>query len=117
MTLDYRQIDVVISDFDLLNKSRKRELVYKRFFLANFLHKHGLGWTLMGRILDKDHASMIYAVEQHEKLTRYSDYKELTKDVKDALQYCLSDYEPSDELGVNEMACLVAMETRIKELI
>ncbi len=59
------------------SKGRQRNLVYNRCLIANYLYGQNLDLTLqkIGRLLNRDHASVIHYLKSHENLLYYTDYK------------------------------------------
>ena len=58
------------------DQSRKRKLVYARAAFANAFRREA-GPTSMGRILGRDHASIIHYRKLHDENMAYRDYKQL----------------------------------------
>jgi hypothetical protein len=81
-------IEQIIQEQELNIPNRKRELVYRRFYLFNELYK--LKFTL-GKIGDmfggKNHATILHGIRQHKILLKfgYEDYKIATKQIDDVL--------------------------------
>lgn len=53
---------------DMISNSRKRELVEIRFMVMKYLHDAGFSYTKIGRILQRDHATVIYGVRRCQEL-------------------------------------------------
>jgi len=58
------------------DQSRKRKLVYARAAFVNAFRREA-GPSVMGRIIGRDHASVIHYRKIHEENMHYKDYKEL----------------------------------------
>lgn len=66
-----------VSNIDL--KSRKRENLYKRYYLINFLkEKTDLSLSDIGDIFKKDHSSIVKALKEAKNLEIYEDYMYFT---------------------------------------
>jgi hypothetical protein len=60
-------------------KSRRRDILYRRYYLMNFLReKTDLSLPAIGFIFGKGHASIINALKMVKDLEIYDDYKEYT---------------------------------------
>lgn len=58
----------------LLTKSRKRELVDTRYFIAHHLrYKCKLTLMKIGEMLNKDHSSIIHAINKHQDFVSSND--------------------------------------------
>ena len=58
------------------NASRKRENVYARTAFANAFRPVA-GPSVIGKVLGKDHSSVVHYIKMHQELIRYDDYKKL----------------------------------------
>jgi len=68
----FRCINFAFGIPDLTVKSRLRQNVYARHAAANFLNKTiDLTLTYCGEVLNKDHATIIHSVREHENLYKY----------------------------------------------
>ena len=71
--------------FGIKNKTRKRDVVYKRHYLSWYLRENlpePLTFKKIGEIVNRDHSNVISAINKHHQLCRYFDYIELTEEVK-----------------------------------
>jgi hypothetical protein len=77
----------LIKVFELKNKTRKREVIYKRYFIYNELRRAGLNLMQIGEIFDKHHSTIIHGITIHNDLLRFKDafYLLETKVLQDAL--------------------------------
>ena len=66
--------------------NRKREVINKRMYLCNALHSYGYGYTLIGNLFKKNHASVINAVKQYQALSNVKD-SELIKDIAEYKEF------------------------------
>lgn len=72
-------IEEVIDEFGVKRmKTRLREIVYKRFYICNFMRKHNVVKTLdeIATIVGyRKHDNVVYAIKQHENLKSDSLYQ------------------------------------------
>jgi len=66
-------INELIEKYGLLNKSRRRDVLYKRYYLYNELRICGLSLSDIGRYFDKNHATILHGLRVHKDLTSYRD--------------------------------------------
>jgi chromosomal replication initiation ATPase DnaA len=64
---------------DIQGKSKKSEIVTARFYTANKLREYGLSYSIIGRLLHRDHASIMHAVRTYQARLEYQDT--LTMDI------------------------------------
>jgi hypothetical protein len=71
----------------LKNKLRKRELVYKRYYIYNELREAGLNLMQTAEVFGKNHASIFHGLRMHSDMVRFRDavYASETKCVADYL--------------------------------
>jgi len=73
-----------INKHGLNRRNRKREIVYKRFFLCHILHKKlNLTSQFVGDIFNQDHATVLHACKKHEELMSVNDvlYRNISANV------------------------------------
>lgn len=58
------------------NASRKRQDVYARTAFANAFRPVA-GPSILGKVLGKDHSSVVHYTKMHDELIKYDDYKKL----------------------------------------
>jgi len=69
---------LILSEIDL--SCRRHDQLYPRYYLINFLSKKTkLSLTAIGKIFEKDHTTVIHAINQAEMLEPYQDYQKLTQ--------------------------------------
>jgi hypothetical protein len=66
-------INELIEKYGLLNKSRRRDVLYKRYYLYNELRICGLSLSDIGRYFDKNHATILHGLRVHKDLISYRD--------------------------------------------
>lgn len=76
----------LIDELDLKSKSRKRELVYTRNILYKHLRNKGMSLTAIGKQFNRDHATVLFGLNQYERLINYDDFKELQESVCNRLE-------------------------------
>lgn len=64
ITRDYLTIEQAMEMLGINNKTRKHEIVAKRFLFWRYLHDNGYNLTRIGRITGHDHASVIHGLER-----------------------------------------------------
>lgn len=81
-------IHELIQQYDLKTKNRRREVLFKRYYLYNELRKAGLNLMQIGEIFDKDHSSIIHGLRTHEDLLacRNADYVAETRTIAEYLE-------------------------------
>jgi hypothetical protein len=80
---------------DILEKSRKKEIVYGRWIAFKALDKLGYTLTEISKIIGMNHATVIYGLAQFKFQLRYRDFRELcdksdcfTSEYEIATKYC-----------------------------
>ena len=65
-----------ITKKEFMSRSRKRELVFHRLIVSNVLRRvFDLGLDNCGKLINRDHSSVIYHVKEYDKLSKiYKDY-------------------------------------------
>ena len=66
-------INELIEKYGLLDKSRRRDVLFKRYYLYNEFRKCGLSLSQIGRVFDKNHATILHGLRVHKDLTSYRD--------------------------------------------
>lgn len=62
------EIKELIEEFQLQSKSRKREIVYKRYYLMNLLYStSGMSLSSIGEMFNRDHSTVIHAIREHKR--------------------------------------------------
>jgi len=59
---------------NIMSKSRKREYVYARCIIANYLRQDGLTFMKIGYILHRNHATILHYLKLHKKLCSDPEY-------------------------------------------
>ncbi len=68
--------------FGLGSRDRKRELVYMRFFLSHKIRDLGFSLTEIGKMMNRDHSTAVYAVKQHEIFKNDKQYRLAVSDIE-----------------------------------
>ena len=79
-------VSELIDELDLKSKSRKRELVYTRNILYKHLRNKGMSLQAIGKTFNRDHATVLFGLNQYERLINYDDFKELQESVCNRLE-------------------------------
>jgi len=66
-------IHELIEKYGLLDKSRRRDVLFKRYYLYNELRMCGLSLSDIGRVFNKNHATILHGLRVHKDLTSYRD--------------------------------------------
>lgn len=98
--------------------SRKQLHLFKRTYLMHYLrYVHGWSLSKIGRVFDKDHATVLNALKKYEVLHIYEDFKDITEDVQ--ILFPLKsmgekDWESTQSLFVP--AAMQLLESQIKRM-
>lgn len=68
-----QEIIEYIKEHNLDRKSQKREIVYRRFYLANLLRKEGLSFQNIADIFHRTHATILHSINVHEHFMKSKD--------------------------------------------
>ena len=63
----------IIQKYKLDVPNRKRNLIYKRYYLFDQLHKAKLSLNQIGDLFNKDHSTVIHGLRVHDMFTRMKD--------------------------------------------
>lgn len=74
-------INECVEVFDLKSKKRYRELAYARHYFCSALRYHKYTFHSIGKIMNKNHASVIHSVNMHNDLRTDTLYCEYTSDI------------------------------------
>jgi len=77
----------------LICRSRKRQLVDQRSYCMHVLFTYaGLGYTHIGRLFKKDHATVIYSIRKHQTIGKDFEYIDNIKEISNFLkQYIITE--------------------------
>ena len=62
-----------IIKYKLDSKARHRCYTYKRFYIMHRLYKNNLSLSYIGRLLNRNHATVIHGIKMHRRWTRLKD--------------------------------------------
>ena len=80
------KIKYMIELHNLCDKSRQRELVYKRYYLFSELYKLKINKTQIGKIMDKDHVTVMHGLKVDNQFQNYDKlYDDAIAPIKDYL--------------------------------
>ena len=78
-------VEQLIDELDLKSKCRKRELVYTRLVLFQYLRNQKMTMYAIGNIFNKDHSTIVYGLKQYELLDKnkkhYPDFARIKENV------------------------------------
>ena len=90
-------LDQIIEMFDLKKKDRHQPYLYRRYYLYYILHKNGYSMTHIGKIFNKDHASIIHGIRVHKNMIHIKDkYYKLFVDELDEIINMSERYDNRD---------------------
>ncbi len=119
--MQLKEIESLVFDFKLDERSRERNKVWRRFYLCNFLKETQPEMTLQS-IADfvglNAHHEVNYALKRHEKLKRTKDYKRRTKPVVMALRYgldCLGQNLSEEVFKAQTLDDLQVIKNKLKD--
>lgn len=87
--IDEHILDNIIEKHGIRTEKRLRPLVWKRAAVVNFLKSQKYGWSDMARILNRDHATMIYMGKYYKEQSAYDDFREFVAPIEQELNCCL----------------------------
>jgi hypothetical protein len=67
------KINDLIEKYGLKNTTRRRDVLFKRYFVYNELRNHGLSLTMIGEIFGKNHATVLHGLRVHKDMLSYRD--------------------------------------------
>jgi hypothetical protein len=79
-------IEEIIEEYGLKSKCRKRELVYTRNILYKHLRNKGMSLQAIGKKFNRDHATVLFGLNQYERLCGYEDFETLKENVCNKLE-------------------------------
>lgn len=80
-------IQDLIEQYDLKQICRRQDIIYKRYYLYDQLRKANYSLSVIGRIFNKNHASVLHGLRMHQVYTKSKDkvYKMYTADIVNGL--------------------------------
>jgi hypothetical protein len=91
---------------------RHREKNYERIILASILREENVSYMDIGRIMKRNHATIINMMKNYEWLKKYSDFRKLEKSIKAQLKHYTIEERV---LQVDNMAELHWLQEEIKK--
>lgn len=73
--IDMPLIEKIIKEFGLDTTKRRRDLVYKRSCVAYFLRERDMPLEFIGKLLKRNHATIIYYLRTYKINKTYADFK------------------------------------------
>jgi hypothetical protein len=78
-----RVITQIAKDKNLTTKSRIRTIVDKRKYLFYIAWSKGrLNYSEIGRIFDRDHATVIHGIKSYQEIKNFEDFKQSTEELR-----------------------------------
>ena len=115
-TINIDRVEDIITEYGLKTKARNREIIWNRYAAFNFLRSFGFSLSTIGKLFDKDHATVLNGLKVYEKEKRYSDFQSYVLEIEKDLQTTIEGYIfESEDVCVNEVVCLCNLENLIKE--
>lgn len=96
------KITELIERYELNTSSRKREKVYIRSVLYRFLRDNRMTLAQIGKLMNKDHATVLHGLECYERNKNYPDFKDLISLVENELEVSCIEIEDEDKLKLTE---------------
>jgi hypothetical protein len=62
-----------IAKYNLTTQNRQRKYVYKRYYCMYKMYKCGLSLTYIGKLINRNHATVIHGIRMHRRWTRQKD--------------------------------------------
>ena len=108
----------VIEQFDLKNKTRKRDKVYQRAYLMAKLRHLGCSLEYIGSLFDKNHATVLHNIDNHKYFTKVSDleYRLAVTPVKETYKNMNKEIQSNifeDVLSANDFEDLLTIKEKI----
>jgi len=90
----------VVEKHDLKKVSRKQEIIYPRYYIYSLLRDAKYSLSAIGRIFNKDHASVLHGIKMHKLYTKNKDkvYEMLTEQVKCEIYITPKEYNLKEEV-------------------
>lgn len=67
------KINELIEKYGLKHVTRRRDVLFKRYFIFNELRTYGLSLTMIGEIFGKNHATVLHGLRVHKDMLSYRD--------------------------------------------
>jgi hypothetical protein len=67
------KINELIEKHSLKENTRRRDVLFKRYFIFNELRTYGLSLTMIGEIFGKNHATVLNGLRVHKDMLSYRD--------------------------------------------
>lgn len=90
----------VVERHDLKKVSRKQEIIYPRYYIYSLLRDAKYSLSAIGRIFNKDHATVLHGIKMHKLFTRQKDkvYEMLIEQVKSEIYITPKEYNLKEEV-------------------
>ena len=106
------QIKELIAKDGLLTKSRNRDIVDRRSYLYYKLKEEGYSLTNIGKLFDKNHATIINGIKKHEFYTMHNDYS-YSRNIKHYIELLDDSYIKPRSLKDDILRCTNTTELKL----
>lgn len=117
-------VEEIIEEYNLKSKCRKRELVYTRNILYKHLRNKGMSLQAIGKKFNRDHATVLFGINQYERLCGYEDFETLKESVCNKLELNQKlkpkaevSYLESKVLNCNNLKQLLELKDEIRKTL
>lgn len=97
------KITELIERYDLNTSSRKREKVYIRSVLYHFLRNNKMKLDQIGKLFNKNHATILHGLDCYNQNKNYPDFQELIALIENELEVNCIDIADEDKLKLSEV--------------
>jgi len=112
MIVDIKRVEGIIERYGLNTTNRKREIIWNRAAVYNFMRSNGFSFEKIGSLMGKDHATVIHGLKTYECNKPYDDFKSCIQQIEYDLFYSFDCY---DDVNINEVICMVNLENLISD--
>ena len=90
----------VVEKYDLKKRSRKQDVIYPRYYIFSLLRDAKYSLSAIGRIFDKDHATVLHGIRMHQLYTKNADkvYEMLIDQVRSEIYITPKEYNLKEEV-------------------
>ena len=76
------KIQEIVKKYDLKNKSREHDYVYRRHYFCSYLRSMGYTYQQIAKILNKHHASAMHSVRKYNELKEDTYFQTIVYDIE-----------------------------------
>jgi len=115
MIVNINRVEKTIERYGLKEVNRKREIVWNRSALYNFMRSQGFSLEKIGSLVGKGHVTVMNGLKIYELNKRYSDFQSYVKEIEQDLSFCFEVEDEYNDICINEAICMVNLENLISE--